>query len=75
LKWEGHTVSQRGTVKFFNTEKGFGFITPDNGGPDVFVHISAVQASGLGTLNEGQQVAFDVEPDKKGKGPKAVNLQ
>jgi cold shock protein len=74
LKWEGHAVSQRGTVKFFNSEKGFGFITPDNGGPDVFVHISAVQSSGLGTLNEGQQVSFDVEPDKKGKGPKAVNL-
>jgi cold shock protein len=67
-------VSQRGTVKFFNAEKGFGFITPENGGPDVFVHITAVQNSGLGTLNEGQQVMFDVEPDKKGKGPKAVNL-
>ncbi len=75
INLEGHAVSQRGTVKFFNNDKGFGFITPDNGGPDVFVHISAVQNSGLGTLNEGQQVSFDVEPDKKGKGPKAVNLQ
>lgn len=67
-------MSLRGTVKFFNTDKGFGFIKPDNGGPDVFVHISAVQSSGLGNLAEGQRLVFDVEPDKKGKGPKAVNL-
>ena len=67
-------MSQTGTVKFFNTEKGYGFITPDDGAKDVFVHISAVQASGLQTLGEGQKVAFDVEPDKRGKGPKAVNL-
>lgn len=67
-------MSQTGTVKFFNTEKGYGFITPDDGAKDVFVHISAVQASGLQTLGEGQKVSFDVEPDKRGKGPKAVNL-
>jgi CspA family cold shock protein len=64
-----------GTVKFFNSEKGYGFIQPDDGGRDVFVHVSAVNNSGLGTLNEGQRVTFDVEPDKRGKGPKAVNLQ
>ena len=64
-----------GTVKFFNSEKGYGFITPDDGGRDVFVHVSAVMSSGLGTLNEGQRVSFDIEPDKRGKGPKAVNLQ
>lgn len=64
-----------GTVKFFNSEKGYGFITPDDGGRDVFVHVSAVMSSGLGTLNEGQRVAFEIEPDKRGKGPKAVNLQ
>lgn len=64
-----------GTVKFFNSEKGYGFITPDDGGRDVFVHVSAVMSSGLGTLNEGQRVSFEVEPDKRGKGPKAVNLQ
>ena len=63
-----------GTVKFFNNEKGFGFITPDDGSRDVFVHVSAVTRSGLGTLNEGQRVSFDVEPDNRGKGPKAVNL-
>jgi cold shock protein len=66
---------QTGKVKFFNAEKGFGFIIPEDGGKDVFVHISAVQRSGLGQLLEGQMVTFDNEPDKKGKGPKAVNLK
>jgi CspA family cold shock protein len=67
--------SQSGIVKFFNTTKGFGFITPDDGAKDVFVHISAVEKSGLRTLVDGQKVTFDVEPDRMGKGPKAVNLQ
>lgn len=67
-------MAQTGTVKFFNATKGFGFITPDNGDKDVFVHISAVEASGLRTLLDGQKVSFEVEPDRKGKGPKAVNL-
>lgn len=64
-----------GTVKFFNTEKGYGFIRPDDGSRDVFVHVSAVTTSGLGGLNEGQRVSFEIEPDKRGKGPKAVNLR
>jgi CspA family cold shock protein len=63
-----------GTVKFFNGERGYGFIKPDDGGRDVFVHITAVEGAGLKSLNEGQRVSFDVEIDKKGKGPKAVNL-
>ena len=67
-------MSQTGTVKFFNSDKGFGFITPEDGGKDVFVHISAVQASGLDTLSENQKVSFETEPDNRGKGPKAVNL-
>ena len=67
-------MSQTGTVKFFNADKGYGFITPDDGAKDVFVHISALQASGLQSLNEGDKVSFEVEPDKRGKGPKAVNL-
>ena len=62
-----------GTVKFFNTTRGFGFISPDDGSKDVFVHITAVEQSGMTTLNEGQKVTFDVEPDAR--GPKAVNLQ
>lgn len=61
-----------GTVKFFNQTKGFGFITPDSGAKDVFVHITAVQASGMDTLSDGQKVNFDIEDDRK--GPKAVNL-
>ncbi len=62
-----------GTVKFFNTTKGFGFIMPDDGSKDVFVHISAVESSDLGYLTDGQKVSFDVEQDTR--GPKAVNLQ
>jgi CspA family cold shock protein len=61
-----------GTVKFFNSAKGFGFIAPDDGGKDVFVHVSAVEAAGLRTLNEGQKVNFDIQPDKRGS--KAANL-
>ena len=62
-----------GTVKFFNTMKGFGFITRDDGQPDAFVHISAVERSGLSGLNEGDQVEFDIEVDRRGKYS-AVNL-
>ncbi len=68
-------MRQNGTVKFFNQTKGFGFITPDEGGKDVFVHVTAVERSGLGTLDEGMRVSFETEPDKRGKGPKAVDLQ
>jgi CspA family cold shock protein len=67
-------MPQQGTVKFFNSDKGYGFIKPDDGGRDIFVHVTAVEQAGLGSLNEGQRVSFDVEPDKKGKGPKAINL-
>ena len=62
-----------GTVKFFNSAKGFGFIAPDGGNKDVFVHASAVEAAGMRTLSEGQKVSFDVQPDPKGS--KAVNLK
>jgi CspA family cold shock protein len=67
-------MSQQGVVKFFNAEKGYGFIKPDDGGRDIFVHVTAVSRAGLPTLDQGQKIAFEVEPDKKGKGPKAVNL-
>src|ERR1700758_1108550 len=70
----GFPMAQTGVVKFFNGERGYGFIKPDDGGQDVFVHITAVEQAGLKGLNEGQRISFDVEPDKKGKGPKAVNL-
>jgi len=55
-----------GTVKWFNESKGFGFITPDNGGPDVFVHFNAIQGTGFKTLAEGQSVGFDVQNGPKG---------
>jgi CspA family cold shock protein len=67
-------MSQQGIVKFFNADKGYGFIKPDDGGRDIFVHVTAVEQAGLRGLDEGQRITFDVEPDKKGKGPKAVNL-
>jgi CspA family cold shock protein len=67
-------MPQTGTVKFFNGERGYGFIKPDDGARDVFVHVTAVEQAGLKTLTDGQRISFDVEPDKKGKGPKAVNL-
>ena len=62
-----------GTVKFFNTAKGYGFIAPDGGGKDVFVHATAVEAAGMRSLDEGQKVSFDVQPDAR--GAKAVNLK
>ncbi|HRK72414.1 MAG TPA: cold-shock protein [Micropepsaceae bacterium] len=62
-----------GTVKFFNTQRGYGFIQPSDGGKDVFVHISAVQKAGLQTLNEGQKVTYDVQMER-GK-PAAGNLK
>ena len=68
-------MTQTGVVKFFNADKGYGFIKPDDGSGDIFVHASAVEQAGLRALSEGQKIAFDVEPDKKGKGPKAVNIR
>ncbi len=68
-------MRQNGVVKFFNQTKGYGFIKPDEGGTDVFVHVSAVERSGVGTLIEGQRISFETEPDKRGKGPKAINLE
>jgi CspA family cold shock protein len=63
----------QGTVKWFNPQKGYGFIQPDDGSKDVFVHMSAVERAGLGRLNEGQKVNFDIEQDQRGKSS-AANL-
>jgi CspA family cold shock protein len=63
-----------GTVKFFNMQKGFGFIAPDGGGKDVFVHISAVERSGMSSLNDGQKVSFELERDRQGRDS-ATNLK
>src|ERR1041384_3022701 len=64
-----------GTVKWFNAQKGFGFIQPDNGGKDAFVHISAVERAGLGTLNEGQKVEFELVTDRRSGKMSADNLK
>ena len=66
---------QTGTVKFFNSQKGFGFIQPDEGGADVFVHISAVEQAGLRSLDEGQKVSFEIEPDRRSGKVCACQLQ
>ena len=66
---------QTGTVKWLNGQKGFGFIQPDDGGNDVFVHISAVERAGLRTLNEGQKVSFDVVADRRSGKSSADNLR
>lgn len=66
-------MAQSGTVKWFNPEKGFGFIVPDNGGNDIFVHISAVEKAGMKTLQEGQKLEFDLE-DNRGRQA-AANLK
>ncbi|QPC44343.1 cold-shock protein [Kaustia mangrovi] len=67
-------MRQNGTVKFFNAERGFGFITPDEGGKDIFVHVTALEGSGLTTLQEGQRVSFETQPDKRGRGPQATDV-
>jgi CspA family cold shock protein len=64
-----------GTVKFFNGAKGFGFITPEDGSKDVFVHATAVESAGMRTLNEGDKVTFVLEDDRKGRGKQAAQLQ
>ena len=64
-----------GTVKSFNSQKGFGFIEPENGGKDVFVHISAVERAGMSTLNEGQKVSFEVVADRRTGKSSAENLR
>jgi len=64
----------RGTVKFFNSAKGFGFISPENGGQDVFVHVSAVQQSGLVGIDEGDQIAYELEQDRRSGKSSAVDL-
>ncbi len=66
--------SQTGTVKFFNSSRGFGFITPEEGGKDIFVHVSALEKTGLNTLQEGAKVTFETEEDRRGRGLQATNV-
>lgn len=66
--------SVTGTVKCYLEDKGFGFIKPDSGGKDLFVHATAVKRAGLELLSEGDKISFEIEPNPTGKGPRAVNL-
>ncbi len=68
-------MRQNGLVKFFNQAKGYGFVSPEDGGKDVFLHVTAVQRAGIPELAEGQRISFEVQADKRGRGPQAVDLQ
>jgi cold shock protein len=68
-------MRRAGQVKFFNKEKGFGFIAPDDGGRDIFVHVSSVQRAGVPYLEDGMRISFAIEDDTRGRGPQAINLQ
>src|SRR5579864_672896 len=68
-------IMAQGTVKFFNAQKGYGFIVQDAGGPDIFVHISAVERAGMRSLVEGQKLTFDIEADRRSGKSAATNLQ
>ncbi len=64
-----------GTVKFYNSSRGFGFIQPQDGSNDVFVHATALEVAGIRTLNEGDKVSFEIEDDRRGRGKQAANVQ
>ncbi|MEO1104071.1 MAG: cold-shock protein [Devosia sp.] len=66
---------EKGTVKWYNSTKGYGFISPDSGGNDVFVHVSAVERAGLGDLREGDKISYEIEVDRNRGKSSAVNLQ
>ena len=72
---KGYPMRLTGTVKFFNSAKGFGFITPEDGSKDVFVHATAIERAGLAMLNEGDRVTFTLEDDRKGRGKQAAQLE
>ena len=66
---------ENGTVKFLNQSRGFGFVQPDDGGKDVFLHASALERSGIPAVNEGDKVSFEIEDDTRGRGKQATNVQ
>jgi len=72
--WDKDALMITGTVKFFNADKGYGFIAPEGGGGDAFVHISAVERAGMHTLDKDQRISYELETDRRGK-TSAVNLQ
>lgn len=68
-------MSNKGTIKFFNHSKGFGFITPEDGSKDIFVHITALERAGISQVDEGDKVSFEIEDDPRGRGKQATNIQ
>lgn len=68
-------MRQTGTVKFFNTSKGYGFITPDGGAKDIFVHVTALERAGIRGVDEGTKLSFEVEDDRRGRGKQATNIE
>ena len=65
----------KGTVKFFNHSRGFGFVAPEDGSKDVFLHVTALERSGVSAVNEGDTITFDIEDDPRGRGKQATNVQ
>ena len=72
---EGPSMRMTGTLKFFNAAKGFGFVTPADGGKDVFLHASALESAGIAVLNEGDKISFVLEDDPRGRGKKAAQIE
>ncbi len=68
-------MATNGVVKFFNHSRGFGFITPEDGSKDVFVHVTALESAGVPSIDEGDKVTFDIEDDPRGRGKQATNIQ
>ncbi len=68
-------MSVKGTVKFFNHSRGFGFVAPEDGSKDVFLHVTALERSGVPAVNEGDTITFDIEDDPRGRGKQATNVQ
>ncbi len=68
-------MSVKGTVKFFNHSRGFGFVAPEDGSKDVFLHVTALERSGVSAVNEGDTITFDIEDDPRGRGKQATNVQ
>ena len=68
-------MATNGTVKFFNQSRGFGFVTPEDGSKDVFIHVTALEAAGIPSIDEGDKITFDIEDDQRGRGKQATNVQ
>lgn len=68
-------MATNGTIKFFNHSRGFGFVAPDDGTKDVFIHATALEAAGISSVDEGDKITFDVEDDSRGRGKQATNVQ